>query len=422
MKYKMACLSMAFLWTAQAAEIQVDDQVCLLSDALVAAMDNVATGGCQAGAPGEDVIVLPENHTFTLSTPFSQNTIAALQINQGKIIIEGNGSILTRDPNTPELAILSLRFNADVTIRNLTISAGHNPYNSGGGIMVGSNNARLELDHVNVLANEGGGIFFANLIPNGMHHVIRNSRIAENTTLPGAIYSPDGAGISAVYTSILIENTTFDHNESAGSGGAIYFYESELMLRNVTMSNNTALDRGGAVMMGSDNNLFSMVNTTVVNNVAMSGGGGLDFSMRGVTPANTYISLFDSMVAGNLGGAGSNEILGTHGGALTLDGYNLIGANGQTGVADVSLGQTDFTPAEVLAQIVLPLSSDLDYKKVHGLVDGSPAIDATSNVCASDKDQLGQLRGIDGNGDGIGACDPGAVEKVQDLIFVDGFE
>src|SRR5690606_21628228 len=83
---------------ALAATIQVGG-ACTLPDAVAAANDDAAVGGCAAGT-GADTIVLESGATYTLASN--------LFINGGtELLIQGNGATLGRDAAGAAFRILT---------------------------------------------------------------------------------------------------------------------------------------------------------------------------------------------------------------------------------------------------------------------------------------------------------------------------
>jgi hypothetical protein len=105
--------------------------------------------------------------------------------------------------------------------------------------------------------------------------------------------------------------------------------------------------------------------------------------------------------------------------------------DGTAGVVGFSPGATDVVPpAGVQLQDILnpTLALHGGSTQTHALVPGSPAIDAAGPVCLDadgeplTTDQRGQPRPVDGDGDGIAACDIGAFEffpVVSDMVTLD---
>ena len=95
-------------------------------------------------------------------------------------------------------------------------------------------------------------------------------------------------------------------------------------------------------------------------------------------------------------------------------GRNLVGAG--TGCPSDGPGDILVDPDEVSNQILGPLQDNGGPTETHALLTGSPAIDAGEAVCADvdgnplTTDQRGALRPVDGNDDGVAACDIGAFE------------
>ena len=124
-----------------------------------------------------------------------------------------------------------------------------------------------------------------------------------------------------------------------------------------------------------------------------------------------------SDLAGNLDQDFNPDDCAYNGGTLRSLRYNLVGAG--TGCPSDGAGDQTVDPATVFTDVLGPLQDNGGPTFTHGLLPGSPAIDAGDGVCTVatyqyapplTTDQRGLPRPVDGNGDTIVACDIGAVE------------
>lgn len=244
----------------------------------------------------------------------------------------------------------------------------------------------------NDAANFGGGIWAARDL------TVVSSTISYNTASRGG--GVDAAGVTIV-------NSTIDHNSALTDGGGIFMNDSvsSLDLDSTTVSLNTAGGSGGGIYFWDGTAELS--NLTVARNLAdgdadnLGEGGGLYQNAGAVTVSN-------SIVAANLDNSAATrqpDCAGT----FTSGGYNLVGDG--TGCAGFTAGVNGDQVGASLSPIdpVLgPLKDNAGPTFTHRLLLGSPAIDAGSGCPALD--QRGLLRPADGNGDGVAACDIGALE------------
>lgn len=199
-----------------------------------------------------------------------------------------------------------------------------------------------------------------------------------------------GGAISLGNMETTIKNSSFVHNH-ADSGGAIartsLGLPLALTIENTTFSGNSASTAGGAIISSRDG-VFSLRSSTVVFNTAPSASA---FSLVDIGPSGWVVE--SSIVEGSCNWPGSTFPPTSLGGNVaSTDGACYLEHSSDQNVTDFGLG---------------PLNSS-ENGFVHELLAGSPAIDAATTCPA--QDQRGALRPMDGDGDGVPACDAGAFE------------
>ena len=414
----ISALMLEFAQVSQAATIHVDGTNCTLHDAIVSANSNAATGGCVAGS-GADELQLPVSGFFELQSPLAYIT--------DHLTIHGNGSTITRADTAPAFSILEGGF-IDLTLNETTISGGQelvsSSANGGGGISLVY--GTLTLNDSLITDNSGGGVY---LYSSQSNSVINHSVIADNSGLATA--SRLSAGLTIIGGNLTINRSTIANNINQGtaSGGGLYvrnsyFYGADIQINNSTISGNSSLAGGGGLHIRETyyylvptSTVVTLSQSTIVGNSTSQDGGGIFND----SDAHTVIS--QSLISGNSSGNLVNEILNS-GGTVTTNNFNLIGLNGQAGVVGVNIGATDAIPVEAnLSGIIdIELKNNGGLTPTHALNQDGSAIDfIPEGNCQSNADQTGKPRPLDGNGDGVLACDVGAFEY-SDVIFEDGFE
>jgi len=148
---------------------------------------------------------------------------------------------------------------------------------------------------------------------------------------------------------------------------------------------------------------MTLVNDTVTDNDAHTGGGVFHFNAGTATVRN-------SIIAGNLvdlDGVGPDVF-----GAFASGGHNLIGdGSGSTGFANGVNGDMVGTADTPLDPRLGPLANNGGPTQTHALRAGSPAIDQGEETDAPATDQRGVGRPRDGDGNGSPAVDIGAFER-----------
>lgn len=290
----------------------------------------------------------------------------------------------------------------------------------------------------------------------------------------GALYTdrassrddPDGGKID-------IKNTRFEGNKGRGEGGAAYLYtgpRDEVIIDQTLFLNNEVLDLaggnkgiGGALvqMNNEPNEGLTITNTSFINNIAPSSGAGIWVNHAPTNITNTTFSgnrttLLDTSSNGGamrfsqmsevniVNSTMANNHAGWVGGAIVADTgvvvklknnifYNNTADNGgndwniqyHTNRELTDLGNNLQFPAKqtnlgndynVTANITIadPKLGDLTETNnglmVLPLLPGSPAIDAGNNTDAPARDQAGQVRPVDGDGNSTVLTDIGAYE------------
>lgn len=230
-----------------------------------------------------------------------------------------------------------------------------------------------------------------------------------------------GGGISNVRGRVSLTASTVNGNTADSGGGIINQQSATLTVVNSTFSGNTAAVGGGALY-----NLYSQAtfdSSTITTNSAGQKGGGI------LNDASTLygwnlLRLEQTIVAGN--NAPDGRELFNEGGVPFSTFENLFGANGDAGLVGAEPGFADIVPAVPLDAILHTTLSDLGGPTLtHGLLFGSPAVDAISSFgCDDDEpednvDQRGLPRNADGDGQpgGDDECDIGAFERQGTLPF-----
>lgn len=328
--------------------------------------------------------------------------------------------------------VFELAAGKNVTLRRLSLVGGNAA--DGGAILTRAAGLVLEdsLLSGNHAAAEGGAIDI-----DGGAVTVRRTSFLDNLAghSGGAIDNNDGGS----HTSVLnLLDCTFASNRAwgpdtldSGGGGAVYNL-GRLNVSNSTFSGNSTRVNGGAI---ANEGVAVLRNSTLALNRGKSAGigrgqGGGLWTANG---AGASVTLFNTIVAGNVEGAGAgvpsdvafgslapasrNNLIGdavSSGGLVHGVGGNLVGNNG-SGTAD-------------LTAILDPvLANQGGPNLVHALRPGSPAVNA--GLQSEAKDALGNPLTADARGAArpvnvlfdIGAVEaPSSGAVTQDDLFVLG--
>ena len=332
----------------------VDGHVCGTDafDSIQNAIDAVASGGDVSVASGtyREIIVLVKDGLTVRGAGAATTTIDG----------DGNGSVVT---------VKALTLGA--TIEGFTITNGTGTwiggYTYGGGVYV--ENATLMLSDSVLVGNhssDGAGGFEAR---DSIVHLKRN-RISQN----GGWW---GGGVTLRRTEGVLDGNVVDQN-NCGYGGSVWLVESP----SVVLVNNQITRNGcyaPAIGIGQ-----GTVATIVNNTIADNSGDGIATNVYYTGGPAGDATIYNCIIWGN---------------QQTL--VNLTATYSNTDGADIGEGNVHGYP-----DFEDPVNGN------YRIVLGSPAIDAGRNEGAPSSDREGNLRPVDGNGDGKATVDIGASEVV----------
>ncbi|HEY1269960.1 MAG TPA: hypothetical protein VGH16_22065, partial [Candidatus Binatia bacterium] len=266
--------------TTNKAEIKTDGK-CSIIEAIINANNHASTNlDCAAGT-GADTITLPANTKIIF--PPSKSTDPTPLLFTSTVIIQGNGSILSRKKSKGEITWPQVWIGGDVTLSNIKIQGFATLLVSAGG--------KLTLTETTV---SGGSGNFGGAIQSSGLLTIAESTISGNT-------SSNGGGLHNYRGTATIINSTISANQSDADGGAIVNDDGHLTITNSTISGN------------------------IVKSPRYSTNGGAIFNIGG------YLGIFDSSITGNTvigGGPGlnksSSQVGWAFGGAIDATGTIVI--------------------------------------------------------------------------------------------------
>jgi hypothetical protein len=377
------------------------DALCTLHDAIEAAKASAPVGGCRAGDGGA-VIELPPESLLSLSVP--DNGSNALPIVDRPITLRGRGAMIARDlalacPVGPEFRLLEVAEGGVLTLEDVHLTNGCISTGVGGGVLVSG--GTLILHEATVAGNEagggGGGVAVAGGGVGGVESTLRGNY----STGPGG-----GMLLSGEVDTLLVDRSTLSGNVADRGGGISLAANGNLLVRNSTLSGNDALSGGGGLEVTHVEGQAVLEFSTIADNGAPSGAG-----LRAEAGA---IWLHGDLMGGSRGGldcaAGAGS-LGASGLSLDVDGScAALAGIGVTTVPSLELGF---------------LEANGGAARTHLPSAGSPALEAAPECSTRSgapvvRDERGYLRPTDDDGDGVAACDLGAVERGS--VFLDGFE
>ncbi len=238
----------------------------------------------------------------------------------------------------------------------------------------------------------GGAIF------NSGKAYIRDSAFRQNRATTDDVTSQGGAiyndGIADIGRSIFIKN-------AAAGGGMALYNRGQMSVSNATVSDSTGEDiyYFGAVQNTTSGTL-TLIHTSILGSIF--GSGLLNYGAVSIRNSiiidNKYSSEFSTEYEDykNCVNYAPSSLFKTKG---------LLLGNGNTKCT----GEIHADDSTAYSEIVAPLAQNNYELESYALLPNSPAIDAAVGSCSL-HDQRWLPRPIDGNADGIAACDLGPIE------------
>lgn len=244
-----------------------------------------------------------------------------------------------------------------------------------------------------------------------------NSRI-ENLEITGG-FAPDdvGGGIYAEFTDIELVNL-WVHDNEAGIGGGIALVVGTISLFDSAITDNESLNHAGGIYQLGINIFTSPArlevrNSTISGNVARTAGGAL------VATGASIVLLEYTTVANNTNRPGDRTMAGflanARAEALNLLVEGTCSAGPETSCMFL-MDKDDEVPVPDLG--LEPLALNGGSSPTHRLQASSPALDIVPvGATCPPSDQRGFTRPVDGDGDGVAACDAGALELLPASVL-----
>jgi len=314
---------------------------------------------------------------FDLSYPATILLDTTLVLDRSLNIKGPDSGILTISGNNRN-RVFYFNENLNIGISNMTIANGNFDYGDGGGIYC--NNSKFNLNNVIVEFNSahsnGGGIYCWNSEISLNNVIIANSHVyskgggiylgfcesdLSNVTITNNIGHLEGGGIYSIHSELNLVNVKADNNDHGG----IYSIASQFNCTNVTINNN--IDDGGSRGLGSAiesyKSNFVLLNSTLSQNTAYSGGGGIYCS------DSSNLTLINTIVWGN----NPKEILFSASGvqnSATITYSDIQG--GENGIFTYNNGTVHWMEGNIDEDPLFVGSGDYPFT----LLSSSPCIDA----------------------------------------------
>jgi parallel beta-helix repeat protein len=257
---------------------------CTLTDAIISANTDTATGNCTEGS-GDDEINFETGGTDIYLNRYA-GTPNGLPIITSTITVNGDGgSIIRAAANVDKFRLMEVTgASTTLTLNSLSLRGAY------------SYPGAFPQFH-------GGAIYLhdsASLIGNS---IIIEDNISQSSSGTGG----NGGGINATTASITLNDSSVSNNQARGFGGGIYISYGDLVLNNTEVSDNYGRRGGGGIFMSSTGLTGSEItiyqNTT--GNVTLNAqGGGIEAFY------NSSINISDSVIRKNTATADGGGING----------------------------------------------------------------------------------------------------------------
>jgi len=371
-----------------------------------------------AAVDGDTVLVSPGTYVENIDFGTKDITVASTD-GPSVTVIDGGGST--------NVVVINAEAGESPTVRGFTVRNGVGGSVDGGGVSTTGGPAVIE-DNVitgNATCGAGGGI-----AAEFSQAVIRRNLIEANFQ-SGCSGGPGGGGvfIGGEGSVSLLDNTISGNSHGAFGGGVSLFAAgTPTIARNVISGNSGSLQGGGMWIV---NRSDAQIDTNViVGNFSESGAGvywGVPSGARGPM-------LVNNTVVDNVGSVGTALFADGFDGAARVANNILVGAGTTVVECDES---NDPNPPIIESNDVVHTSGGARYGGICGDLTGtngnvslapgfvdapagdyhlspaSPLIDRGTNVGVPAADLDGEVRTIDGDGDGVPETDIGADEAAS---------
>ncbi|MBE2198859.1 MAG: hypothetical protein IAE79_09630 [Anaerolinea sp.] len=264
----------------------------------------------------------------------------------------------------------------DVTIRNLSLRNGKGGILASSGALVVENCRIYENDATGEGYDDGGGLYLWGAA------VVSNTAVYHNS-------GQYGGGIYATQPLTVTGSAIFGNSASESGGGISAAINSggDVIVQNSTISGNQAVSNGGGIHVDGSGTQLLLQHVTVAHNQISAAN-----STAGVFAGSASVTLRNSLIADNTGGQQCNDDTA----AFTSEGNNLA--------SDNSCGLTQPGDLPSASPLLGTLQDNGGATWTHGLLAGSPAVDAANGAHCLAMDQRGEQRPSGST------CDIGAYE------------
>jgi hypothetical protein len=267
----------------------------------------------------------------------------------------------------------------------------------------------------------GRGTVVTSEVDRVLHVVPGGAGTVERLTIRDAAVDGSGGGVmndgDLTLTEVLVTG-----NHAVGDGGGVFSGAGLVRVVRSTIAGNTAGNSGAGMLVAGPTVVVQ--STFSGNRVPESFGGGADRggAVRAIGFARLDVA-FSTFARNSASGAGATiavdegagarltaTIVAGAGPAADCDG--AVRSGGGNLAADGSCGLSGAGDREGVGPDLGPLRYAGGPTPVHRPAAKSPAVDSlVASFPCPDRDQRGVRRPRDGDGDGVPACDRGAVER-----------